>query len=638
MLDVDFADCIDYLADDSNTSALVLYVEAIHRAREFLSAARAFTRRKPLVVYKAGRSEASARAAASHTGAMAGLDSAYDAAFRRAAIVRVDDSRELVNCAEMLARCRLPSGPALAILTNAGGPGVMATDALVGTRTRIAELSAETIDQLNTQLPASWSHHNPADILGDATPERFGQAASILINDPGVDGLLMILTPQAVTQPEVTAKVVVSAVAATPKPALATWMGGESVKSGRDYLRQHEIPTFDAPEDGVRAFSRMAEYAGGLRWLYATPTATPLTLPSSRRGRREQLGKLALAHVGLLDEVSSKAILDIYGIPNSTPRIAHDEDEAVRYACEIGFPVVMKIHSPDISHKSDVGGVKTGLVDAEDVRRTFAEMLAQVGGRLPGARLDGVTVQRQVTRPYGVEIILGSRRDPTFGPVIMVGLGGTTAELLHDCAFELPPLDARLARNMLETLRIWPVLAEYRGRPALAIDGLIDVMLRFSVLIAECPEIEEADLNPLLLSPTEVLALDARFALNASSPHVGRPYAHLAIAPYPEEWIREAHLKSGTNVTLRPIRPEDEPRWHVMLDLASDRTIFARFRSLFRSVVHREATRYCFIDYDREMAFVAEAGIGEQATACRRGSPGGRPVAPASRIRHPDRR
>lgn len=606
MLDVDFGDTIDYLANDEQTDGLILYVESISHARKFLSAARAFTRRKPIVVYKAGRCPQGAQAAASHTGALAGLDVAYDAAFRRAAIVRVQDSRQLFDCAEMLSRSHLPLGPKLAILTNAGGPGVMATDALAAAGGVLAEISPQSMERLNVLLPPFWSHRNPVDILGDATPDRFAAAAKILVEDDHVNAMIAILTPQAMTEPTETARKLAEAVSKFRKPTLAAWMGGMSVAAGKQILNEHGISTLNTPEEAVSAFLNMAAYAHGLEVLYETPRPASVEMLTNSADRRARVQRLTGAHQGMLDEPTTKALLDVYGIASTTPRPAHSVEELTERAGEIGFPLVMKVLSPDIVHKSDVGGVRTNINSMDEALRVYSEMLQSVTAHAPTARIEGVTVQRYLAPEHKVELILGSRRDPTFGPVIMVGLGGVTTEIFRDCAFELPPLDERLARGMLSRLRIWPLLRGYRGAPALAIDRLIDTLLRYSMLIVECPEFEECDLNPLLVTPDEVTALDARALVRSAASTDARSYAHLAIAPYPDEWIRQIALKDGSRVTVRPIRPEDSPHWHNMVDAASDQSIFARFRSQFRSVVHHDAARYCFIDYDREMAFVVE--------------------------------
>lgn len=606
MVDVDFADLIDYLADDAQTEAIVLYVEAIERARAFLSAARAVTRRKPIVAYKAGRSQQSAAAAASHTGALAGLDDAYQAAFRRAAIVRVDDGQQLVDCAELLARRRPPRGPRLAIVTNAGGPGVMAADALTNTTATLAELAPATIEALGRTLPPAWSHHNPVDVLGDAPPERMASAARAILEDDAVDGLLAIVAPQAMTDATETARQLEVAVESSSKPVLACWMGGIGVAEARSTLNAASIPTFDFPEEAVRAFGRMVEYGENLQRLNETPRLAAVAFARDEASRHETVTQLVTARDGLLTEPESKALLDAYGIPNSGAWIVRSRHEAEQLSVELGFPLVLKVLSLDITHKSDVGGVRLNLRTPAEVGDAFDSTQFAARQARPEARLVGAVLQRSIAPQYALEVIVGSRRDPTFGPLIMVGHGGVTAELQRDCSFELPPLDGRLAQRMLERLRCWPLFLGYRNRPPLAVDALVECLLRYSTLIVECPQIVESDINPLLVSVDEAVALDARFAVH-SAPPPSKRYEHLAIAPYPERFVRPIQLADGAPLVVRPIRPEDEPLWLEMLDAASDESFIQRFRTLNRTAVHRESSRFCFVDYDREIVLVAES-------------------------------
>lgn len=606
-LDVDFADLIDYLANDEQTHSLVLYIESLANARKFMSAARAFTQRKPIVVYKAGRFGASAAAAASHTGAMAGLDAAYEAAFQRAAIVRVFDSDQLVDCAELLARSPLPRGNRLAIVTNAGGPGVMATDALIAEGGALAALSAETINKLKTILPAAASAHNPVDVLGDATADRFARASRLVLQDDNVDALLAILTPQAMTRPLECAEQLSAALGAQPKPTLAAFMGEHSMQAARRRLNRAHVPTYTTPERAVRSFLHLASYAHRLETLYEAPRSIPLAFQSPQTTRRAQCDSI-LAAGAFLSEPAAKQVLQLYDIPTVPTRLARSAAEVTAVADEIGYPLVMKIVSRDIVHKSDVGGVRVKIEGPDELRRAYEEMLIGMRTCCPGAAIDGVSLQLYVHPPYAIELILGAQSDPAIGPVLMIGLGGVTAEIHRDCSFELPPLDERLATRMLERLRSWRLLAGYRGRRRMATEALVSTLLRFSTLIAENPRIASCDINPLLVTPDAVLALDARISVDPQLAPI-RPYGHLAIAPYPEELTREVALKDGSRVVVRPIRPADEPLWHAMLDAASDNSIWQRFRSAVRSRVHTQARRYCFIDYDREMALVAEARV-----------------------------
>lgn len=582
MLDVGFDDLLDYLAADPLTDAVVLYIESISRAREFMSAARAFSRGKPIVAYKAGRFTDSAQAAASHTGAMAGVDAVYEAAFRRGGIVRVFDMDEMFDCAELLARPRIPKGPRLAIITNAGGPGVMACDSLLDRRGVLAKLDPATIEKLNGSLPLFWSHGNPLDILGDAPAQRYADALAATLDDPGVDAALVILTPQAMTDPGASAVAVGEAAKLRSKPVLAAWMGGASVREGVERLNLAGIPNYSTAEHAVRAFMSLVEFQRNREVLLETPRDLPLKFPLDKGELRQNFDEIAGRSHELLSENDSKQLLATYGIPVALPLRAATADEAVRVAREIGYPVVLKVLSPQITHKTDVGGVALNLTDDEQVRHAFVQIVDSARRLRPDAEIQGITVQRMVIAVHGVELILGVKRDPVFGPVMMVGFGGIAAEVFQDRALELPPLNERLAWRMLESLRSWPLLAGYRGRPVVNVDQLVEMLMRFSYLVAHLPEIREADINPLLVSPTEIIALDARVVIDRGTSSVStRPHAHLAICPYPEEYTETARLDDGTLVHLRAIMPEDEPAWKDLLRRSSTESLWKRFRYLF---------------------------------------------------------
>lgn len=608
MLDVGVADLLDYLADDAGTDSVVMYLESITHAREFMSAARAFARRKPIVVYKSGRFQESARAASSHTGAMAGVDDVYEAAFQRAGIVRVYDSDDLFGCAELLARARLPRGPRLGIVTNAGGPGVMACDALLAANGKLAKLSAETLQALNAALPAYWSHDNPVDVLGDASPERYATAVESVLSDPEVDAVLAILTPQAMTDPTETARAVGAQAMKSAKPLLAAWMGGVSVSEGVAALNAMSVPTFDSPERAVSAFSRLVQYAQRREVLLETPRSVPLNFTLPRNAQRARVNELLRTGAPLLSERHSKELLELYGIPVSRTALATTADEAARLARESGFPVVLKIESPQITHKSDVGGVRLNLPNEAAVREAFDAIIADARRLRPEAEIHGVTVQPMIVDVNGVPLIVGSKKDPVFGPVIMVGAGGVMAELLNDRALELPPLNERLASRMLESLQSWPLLNGYRGKPRIAVDRLIETLLRFSYLIADIPEIQEADVNPLIVTPEGAMAVDARFFVDSAPPPETqkRRFSHLAICPCPDELTQDVSLADGTQIVVRPLHPEDESLWRALLASASPETLRRRFGYEIGEVTHEFAARYCFLDYDRELALVAE--------------------------------
>ncbi len=512
MLDVSMADLIDYFAADPQTESLILYIESLNHSRDFLSAARAFARHKPIVAYKAGRFAESAQAAASHTGALAGVDAVYEAAFRRAGIERVFSVDDLFDCAELLARQSPPRGPRLAIVTNAGGPGVMAIDVLMEQRGQLAKLSAVTMERLNRALPPHWSHNNPVDVLGDATPERYATALEAVLADEGVDAALIVLTPQAMTEPTRIAQLVAATANRHRKPLLAAWMGGAMVREGHQVLHESAIPTYTSPEQAVRAFMHLVSYAARRELLHEMPRDMRITWPRDRTAiRQEFLTRFkGQAPSTFFSEDDSKALLAEYGIPVSQPIAATTADEAVEVARRIGFPVVMKIRSPDITHKTDVGGVALNLTIESEVRSAFNQMLASVKSKRPDAVIDGVTLQPMITAARGVELLVGAKRDPVFGSVLLVGAGGVMAELLQDRTLELPPLDERLARRMLESLRVWPLLQGYRGRPGVDVERLIEVLIRFSFLVTDWPELSEIDINPLLVTADRLIALDAR--------------------------------------------------------------------------------------------------------------------------------
>jgi acetyltransferase len=605
MADVDFGDLIDHLAADGQTQALILYVEAITEPRKFMSAARAFARSKPIVAYKAGRFPASAEAAASHTGALAGADDVYEAAFRRAGIVRVGAIADVFDVAQLLARPRRPRGARLAVVTNAGGPGVMAADALLARGGELASLADATLERLDAALPPQWSHGNPVDLLGDADAPRYGAAVEATLADPGANAVLTVLTPQAMTDPGAIADTVAQAAAQARKPVLAAWMGGPAVRDGRARLEAAGVPAYDAPERAVRAFTDLVEHAHLQSVLNETPRAIPVRFSLDRGRLRDLLSGLVLQAAGTLTEAPSKALLEAYGIPVTRPTIARSPDDAVAAAEQIGYPVVLKVNAAEMTHKTEAGGVVTGLRGPRQVRSAYSAIQRSATAHDPDARIDGVTVQPMATSP-GHELILGARRDPVLGPVILVGAGGTAAELLADTALELPPLNERLARGMLESLRMWPLLHGYRGGPGADLDALLEALMRFSYLIADCPEIAEVDVNPLLAGPDGVVALDARVILDpVGAGRVTLPFGHLAIRPYPEELTTKANLADGRPVTLRPIKAEDEPLWREMLSASSEESRRARFRGAVR-ITHELAARFCFIDYDREMAIVAE--------------------------------
>jgi acetyltransferase len=572
-----------------------------------MSAARAFSREKPIIVYKSGRFPESAAAAASHTGAMASEDSIYDAVFRRAGLARVFDFGNIFEFTDLVGRRRIPKGNRLAIVTNAGGPGVMATDSLISMGGKLVELSEKTMQRLNEYLPPFWSHGNPIDVLGDATPERFAGATEIVLEDDNVDAVLVLLTPQAMTAPTETATAIAQLAAKTTKSIMAGWLGGASMREGIQVFNQAGISSFTAPEQAIRAFMTLSNYSENQELLYETPKEVPVSFKYDRLELRKKYLKDIFPKAKILNEDDSKMLVNDYGINTTHPQPAATEDEAVAIARKKGYPVVMKIYSPDITHKSDVGGVALNIKDDEMVRATFRNMVKTAAEKRPDARIDGVTIQIMVNTKDGIELIVGTKKDPIFGTVMLVGMGGVTAELFKDNRLEFPPLNEQLALQMLKSLKIFPLLKGYRGDSPKNIDKLIEALIRMSYLAADYPEISELDINPLVVTPTDVIALDARIVVDEEI--LKKPvkeYSHLILRPYPESLIKTAILKDGTEITLRPIKPEDEPLWLELLASCSKESIYHRFRYDFYFDSHDVASQFCFIDYDREIAIVAE--------------------------------
>ncbi len=609
MLDVDWGDLIDYFGDDPHTSSILLYMESVGNARSFLSAAREVALRKPVIVIKAGRSEAASRAAASHTGALTGSDEVLDAAFRRSGVLRVMAISDLFYMAEVLSKQPRPKGPRLMILTNAGGPAVLATDALIASGGQLAVPTEKTLHALDEFLPSHWSHNNPIDILGDADSGRYAKALEIASKDPNSDGLLVILAPQGMTDPAAVAEGLKPYATSSGKPVLTSWMGGASIASGVAILNAASIPTFPYPDTAARAFTYMWRYSDNLRGLYETPAlAEGRELDPSSRSDAENIIATARSQGRvLLNEFESKQILSHYGIPTVETQIARSEDAAVLCAHALGYPVVLKVFSETITHKTDVGGVKLNLEDESAVRAAFQSIKSSVARKASPDQFSGVTVQPMV-RLEGYELILGSSVDPQFGPVILFGSGGPLVEVYRDHALALPPLNSTLAQRMMEQTRIFTALKGVRGRKPIDLPALEGLLVRFSQLVVEQPWIAEIDINPLLASPERLLALDARVVLHAPEndpDHLPRP----AVRPYPSQYVSSWTMKNGTVVTLRPIRPEDEPAMVKFHETLSDRSVYLRYfhsLSLSSRISHDRLVRICFVDYDREIAIVAD--------------------------------
>ncbi len=606
-MDVSFGDLIDFFGQDANTKSIVLYVESIANARKFMTAARAFARKKPIIVYKAGRFPESAKAAASHTGAMASEDVVYDAVFRRAGIARVYNIGNIFNFTDLIGRKRIPKGPNLAIITNAGGPGVMATDTLIANKGNLVKLSEETINRLNAYLPSYWSHGNPVDVLGDANAERYSESTRIVLDDPNVDAVLVILTPQAITQPTETARAIVRLAEDNSKPIMAAWLGGRSMKEGISIFNEAGIAVYETPEQAINAFMTLVRYSRNLEALFETPKDVPVHFNYDRQKLREDFNVKMKTKGKILCEIDSKNFLETYGITTTQPELAKNEREAVQIANHMGYPVALKICAEDIPHKTDVGGVTLNIAGEKGLAKAYRSMMRNFEEKLPDTKIEGISIQPMHDTKEGVELILGIKKDPIFGTVILAGMGGIGAELFNDTALGFPPLNERLARLMLESLKIYPMLKGYRGRPALNEDKLIEIMIRLSYLAADYPEIEELDINPILVTENEVTALDARVIIDKEILDKPVPqFSHLVLHPYPEKYVRPERLNDGTQIILRPIKPEDEPLWLELLGSCSKESIYSRFRYNFHFDSHEIATQFCFIDYAREIAIVAE--------------------------------
>ena len=607
MLDVDFGDLIDYFGEDPETRSIIIYLESLGNAKKFISAARGFARTKPVIVLKPGKCQKSAKAAKSHTGAMIGEDSYYDAIFHRAGIVRVEEIEDLFNCASILNTAQLPEGPNLAIITNADGPAVLATDALISRGGKLAQLSEGTIPALNEFLPSNWSKSNPIDILGGADPQRYAKTIELTIKDPGVDGAVIIYTPQGGASSTEAAKVVIKHARKANKPILTAWIGDEEVARARRLFYGNKIPTYEFPEEAIKTYLYMYQYARNLELLYETPEDLPLDIGVPKNYLKILTRNAVREGRTLLREEDSKKFLTTYRIASATPHLTKNPGDAIMIASEVGYPVVMKISSPDIAHKSDVGGVRLNISSADEVEGAFSEMMENVKKRKPEAEIEGVGIQKMITN-YDYELIVGGKKDPIFGPVIMLGLGGIEAEYFKDIAIGLPPLNQALARRLLEQTKIYKVLSQgFRTRPPVNLRLLDETLVRVSNLIIDFPEVKEIDINPLVMSSNAAIALDARIILDEEAIQKGIPeYAHLIISPYPTRYVQPWRCNDGRSVLLRPIRPEDELLERELIAGLSKESMRFRFFYLIKDITHDMLTRFCNIDYDREMAIMAE--------------------------------
>ncbi len=616
MADVGWGDLIYYLGNDPKTRAILVYMESVGDARSFLSAAREVALTKPIIVIKAGRTAAGSKAAASHTGSLTGSDDVLDAAFQRSGVLRVTNIADLFYMAEVLAKQPRPKGPRLTILTNAGGPGVLAADSLLLGGGELAEISEETIAELSTFLPPSWSHGNPVDVLGDAEADRYAKTLEMCAKDPNSDGLLVILTPQAMTDATQTAQALKPYAKLGDKPVIASWMGGVDVAAGEQILNQCGIPTFPYPDTAARMFNYMWRYASNLKSLYETPSYGKGDDNIDAARAQALIAKVRAEGRTILTEYESKEVLAAYGIPTLPSRIASTEDQAVEAASSMGYPVVLKLHSLTITHKTDVGGVQLNLKDEDAVRNAFRLIRDGCTAKVGLEHFNGVNIQPFI-KLDGYEVILGSSIDAQFGPVLLFGMGGQLVEVFKDRALALPPLNSTLARRMMEKTKIYTALKGVRGRPPVDLAGMEQLLVCFSRLVVEQRWIKEIDINPLLASPERLVALDARVVLHdpdTKEADLPRP----AIRRYPIQYAAEFQVRSGETVDIRPIRPEDEPMMVKFHGSLSERTVYQRYLQLLnvnQRTAHERLTRICFIDYAEQMALVVErtdAATGER--------------------------
>jgi acetyltransferase len=604
VLDIGFGDVLDYLALDPNTDSILLYVEGIRDARSFMSGLRIAARMKPVIVLKVGRHHESAHAALSHTGAMVGTDDVFDASLRRAGVVRVMTIEQLFSAAQLLATTHRVHGNRLAIITNGGGPGIMATDRAIDLGVKITQLTESSIQRLNNAMPPHWSHGNPIDILGDATHERYRIAVEACLHDTNVDGVLVILTPQAMTEPLQVATAVIGASVDAGKPVLACWMGERQVETARELLTKHKIPVFPNPDASVEAFAYLASYHRNQQLLMQAPGPLARSSEPDINGARMIIdGVLAERHT-TLSSLEAKALLTAFGITAMPAVTARSGNEALVAAESLGFPIAMKINSPDISHKSDVNGVRVNIVNAETVRGTYNELVATVQALRPNAKIEGVTVERMYNNPHGRELLVGVIRDPVFGPIISFGAGGTMVEIMRDHAVAIPPLNDFIISDLINQTRVSKLLGKFRNLPAINVPAVRRVLRRLSEMVCELPQIRELDINPLIADEDGTTVLDVRVVVDMQAPML-KPYAHMAIHPYPSHLLRHWQLTDGTDITVRPIRPEDADIEQAFVHNLSAQSKYFRFMQGLQELTPQMLVRFTQIDYDRELALIA---------------------------------
>lgn len=604
MADIGFHDLIDYFGRDPNTSSILIYMESLKEAKKFISAARAFSISKPIVVLKVGRSEEGALAAKSHTGSMTGNDKIFSAAFERSGVIRVDTVDGLFYTAKLLAMQNRPKNNRLAVITNAGGPGVIAADAIARSSARLASLEKKTIKKLDNVLPSAWSKGNPVDLLGDADRLRYRSAIKICLDDKNVDGILTILTPQSMTDPDAIAKELVNISKNTEKTLMASWMGGDSVAKGIKRLEMGNVPAFISPEDAISSFASVHSYSKNQNLLYKTPSTIPQAFLPKTKKSRELIDFVIRDNRDSLTEAEAKELLANYKIPVAENGLAKTPLEAAKIAFKIGFPVVMKILSPDIIHKTDMGGVKLNVNSKKEAHEAFEEIMNSSRRHNPQADIHGVFIEKMINKRY--ELILGCKKDSIFGPALVFGMGGLAVEIFKDIRVGLPPLNMSLSMRMIANTKIYKLLKGFRNIPRVDLQSIQFLLYKFSYLIVDFPEIKELDINPFAVDEHGGVVLDAKVILDKKIIKEGsKPYSHLVISPYPREYVIKYKLKNGQNIKIRPIRPEDEPIWIEMFNNFSKETLKQRFLSQTKNIFPYMMQRCNKIDYDREVVFIA---------------------------------
>ena len=602
--DVDFGEILDYLVNDTQTQNILMYIEGIRESRRFMSSLRAAARVKPVILVKVGRHEAGSKAAMSHTASLVGSDDAFDAAVRRAGVVRVKTVTELFSAAKALSCGFHPSGNRLAIVTNGGGPGVMATDRASDLGLVMATLSDATMERLSQVLPPNWSHGNPVDVIGDAQVDRYQHAVAACLEDPNVDGVLTILTPQAMTKPLEAAKAVIELSRSHKKPLLTCWMGEAQVAESRKEFARAKTPNFRTPEPAVEVFSYLSAYYQNQKLLMQMPGPLSHHLEPDVEGARMVIEGALLDKRKVLSEMESKALLSAFHIPVAQTMVAHSPNEALLIAQQLGFPVAMKVNSRDITHKSDAGGVMLNLGNAQAVRAAYHEITENIKRNRPNAHMEGISIQPMIVKPNGRELMVGVINDPVFGPVITFGAGGTMVEVMGDRSVTLPPLNTFLVKDLIKGTRISKLLGAFRHMPPADMDALESVLLRVSEMVCELPMLMEMDINPLIVDEHGVLAADARVVVDFRQPSADR-YAHMAIYPYPSHLVNHWQLADGTNITVRPIRPEDAELVQAFVRNLSEQSRYFRFMNSVQELSHAMLVRFTQIDYSREMALIA---------------------------------